>query len=144
MSKKPRRGWIWPDVSTLEGSKWATRQAFWAAVFCMSVTLILAVLGAFGIQLFPEFKMDAWSLLDAGIYGAVAFGLHRYSRFAAVSGLAVYLFERVVMWTEAGFKSPVMAIILTLLFIGGVRGTWAYRRHTRVVSTGADAPVMPT
>ena len=141
--KKGRFNWIWPDVSTIDGSKWAIRQAFWAAILCVGATVLFAVVGMMGVKVFENLELDAWNLLDAGAFGAIAFGLSRYSRVAAVAGLVLYILERIMMWADVGFKSPIIAIIFTLAFVGGVRGTWAYRKQARLSAAPPNLPVMP-
>jgi len=69
--------WVWPAVESLEGAKAATRQGFWAAIFCASLTVILSLLGVLGIQVFREYglEFDLWSLFDVGLYGLIAWAL---------------------------------------------------------------------
>ena len=122
---KSRWNWLWPAVGTQESARSATRQAFWVAVYCASATSVFALLGAFGIQLFPQWKFDLAALADAGMFALIAWGLHKQSRFAAVSGLALYSFETIDRWIAVGPKNPVLAGIFILAFIAGVRGTFA-------------------
>lgn len=62
---------------------------------------------------------------------AVAWGIYRMSRVAAVEGLLLYGAGRIVMWiddpsdTDSGL---VVASWLIWSFINGVRGTFAYHR----------------
>ncbi len=141
---KTRRSYIWPDVGTLDGAKWATRQAFWAAIFCSAVTVLFVLLSLAGVEWAPVKNFNAWALLDVAVFAAIAFRLHRQSRIAAVAGLALYLFERAVAWSDQGMQNPVMAIVLTLAFVGGVRGAWAHRRLTHAVAHPPEgAPIAP-
>jgi hypothetical protein len=73
---------------------------------------------------------DASALWDAAIFAALAWGISRDSRFAAVSDLDRYLLERVLFVMETGPSKMdlVLALALTIAFIHGVRGTFALRR----------------
>lgn len=128
---KKRRNFIWPSVDTRDGALWATKQGLWAAVFCAAVTAGLALLGVAQVQFARDFGMDVGALVDAFIFAAIAFGLWRQSRVAAWAGLLLYLAERIYMWSQYGLKNPVIAAILILAFIGGVRGTSALHAMNR-------------
>jgi hypothetical protein len=114
---------FWPDVSTEAGAARATKQAFWAAVIVAVVTMFFAALSLLGL--------DASALIDAVLFGVIAFGLHKKLRTAAVCGLVLYGIERVYMWSTVGFTNPVVPLVLTLAFISGVRGTYAWQRLRR-------------
>lgn len=113
----------------------------WAALFCGGVTILGAVLGAAGIRAVPSGAVDARALLDAGLYLAVAWGIYKLNRVAAVAGLALYLGERLYAWAEVGLRSPIVAVILTLCFVHGVRGAFAYHRFGRVLDS--QTPITP-
>jgi len=127
MSAKKGMSWIWPDVKDLETAKLANRQGVWAASFVSVVTAVFAALGAAGIQLF-EFTFDALALIDACIFGVLAFGIYKMSRIASVAGLGLYIIERADMWINYGPKNVIIAGLLVLMFINSIRGTFAYHR----------------
>lgn len=116
---------FWPDVSTQHGAFVASRGGFWAAIFVAGTTALIGGLAAFGITIIPGFT--AWSLADAGIAGVIALGIWRHSRFAAWSGLVVYLAERgyTINETHQFGSNPALFVVLVLGFISGVRGTHA-------------------
>lgn len=104
---------------------------FWAAVIVAVITtiLILAAIAMGGIAGLPA--LSAWSFIDVGIYVAIAIGIRRFSRIAAILGLIMYVADRVYLWTVVGVQANagiIFTIFLTLAFIHGVRGTFAY--HT--------------
>lgn len=135
---KSKWNWLWPAVDTQESARSGTRQAFWVAIYCASATSVFALLGALGIQLFPQWEFDVAALADAALFGLVAWGLHRNSRFAAVSGLALYSLETIDRWVAVGPKNPVLAGIFILTFISGVRGTFA--QHAAAKALTGRAP----
>ena len=137
-----REGWqrtIWPNVETQEGATWATKQAFWAAVLVSAITGLLAVLGAVGVGLPRPLQFDAGALVDAAAFAAIAFGLWKHSRVAAWAGLVLYCVERAYTWSTVGIQSPVVAAILILAFVGGVRGTSALHRLKQAEVPDTDA-----
>src|SRR5690348_9717416 len=95
-----KRNVFWPDVSTLPDAAWAVKQGVYAAGFVALVTAIVA-LAALSLHT-PVLGLGGSALLDAAIFAAVAYGIRRNSRFAAVSGLVIYLVERIYMFKAAG------------------------------------------
>ena len=74
---------------------------------------------------------DPSALVDAALFAIVAWGLWKKSRAAAVSGLLLYAIERLYMWSTVGMQNPIVPVLLTLMFINGVRGTFAWKRLAR-------------
>jgi hypothetical protein len=122
------KGWWWPEVETREGAEGAIKQAFWAAVVVAAITALFAVLGALGAGFARGLGIDAWAFADAALFAGIAFGLRRRSRVAAWAGLLLFGIEKVFLWNRNGVHGLWLAIIIFLLFIGGVRGTYALSR----------------
>ena len=128
---RKRRNFIWPNIETIDDAKWATKQAMVAATLCASITGLCAILAICGVEFVRKtLQMSGASLIDAAIFGLIAVFLAKQSRFAAWSGLLVYLFERVVTWsTVPGSQTSFfMPLIFTMAFVTGVRGAHAYHR----------------
>jgi hypothetical protein len=118
-------GWYWEDVSDLAGAEKAAHGGFWAAIFVAGVTTLVVLISLLGVRLLG---INFWSLLDAGLFALIAFGIHQMSRFAAVAGTSLFIFERVAMFNKTGPGALVMGILILLLFVNSVRGTFAYHR----------------
>jgi hypothetical protein len=103
---------LWPTISDEQGASLAARQGFHAAVFCLVVTTIVAVLSGLGFEI-----MDF-----------LALGIHRMSRTTAVIALLYYVTGRIEVWCQYGFQAPIVVIIIGLMFLSSVRGTFAYHR----------------
>lgn len=73
------------------------------------------------------------------LYAAIAIGLYKMSRAAAVAGLILYTAERVFVWADYGRVAPIMLIFL-LAFAIAVRGTFAYHRLVRGEAAGKATP----
>lgn len=121
---------FWPIVDDLESAKKATRYGFWASILCAVVTVATVILGYYGIQphSMNNMSFDLFALFDAALFAVIAWGLYKMSRTAAVAGLSLYFIERIYMWSVYSLKIPVMAIIVSLLFVHSIRGTFAYHR----------------
>ena len=78
-----KRNVFWPDVSTLGDARWATKQGVWAALFVACVTAIVS-LAALTMHK-PVLGVSGSALIDAAIFAAVAYGIYRNSRFAAIA-----------------------------------------------------------
>src|SRR5262249_6857821 len=93
--------WLWPDVSGEDEAKKACRAAMWCAIIVAGVTALFSFLAMAGTKM-NNVPVDGSALLDAAIFGVIAFGLSRYSRIAGVAGFALFLFERIYMLSKAG------------------------------------------
>jgi hypothetical protein len=125
----------WPDVSNREGAEKAIEYGFWAACIVAGITAIVALLALFFHK--AILGIDGMGLVDAVLFAVVGFGINRKSRVAAILGLGFYVVERVYMLKHGGATSGggFMSVILTLYFLHGVRGTFAYRKlNNQVVS----------
>ena len=110
----------------VKGAKLAARGGVLAAI-------VLALATAFFGFLVPAPQDNitrlfaAWPPADVVLYAAIAFGIFRMSRVAAVAGLALYTAERVFAWAAYGRLAPIM-LIFQIAFAIAVRGTFAYHR----------------
>lgn len=136
MTSDKRKNYFWAAIDSIETAKQAAQQGVWAAAFVAIITAILAMasvsLGGSLPQGMP--KIDAWSFWDAGIFVAIAWGIHKMSRFAAVAGLVLYIVEQIVMRTSNPSLSGsglFLVVFFVLAFINAVRGTFAYHRFRR-------------
>jgi len=127
--------WIWPPVTDTASAQKASKQGLWACAWCAGATLFLIVLSVLGVRLFD---FDMWALLDALLFIVIGWGIYKMNRFAAIAGLALYIIERAVMWSEYGPKNPVMALIISLMFINSLRGILAYHRYGKELGSTTD------
>ena len=127
LSESKRRGKniLWPDISHLDGAKTAARSGLWAACFVAIATAGVALYSEF---VSPLLIFDIWGLLDSLLFAVIAIGIWRMSRIAAIFGLTLYLGEQWYQWTTDGVGNIIVAVLLTLMFVNGVRGTVAFHR----------------
>jgi len=72
--------------------------------------------------------LGAEGFANAALFAGIAFGIYRRSRIAAVSALVLYLIGRGFVWVTAGPKIGALPVLVTLAFLNGVRGTFAYHK----------------
>lgn len=72
--------------------------------------------------------------VEAAFFAFLAFGIWRSWRWAAVVALVLYLLEQVLGAIRVGHMvGVIMPVVLTFLFISGVRGTFAFRKYQREI-----------
>jgi hypothetical protein len=105
------------------------------------VTAVLATIAISQKRALPDplSQIDAWSFLDVGIFVAIAWGIYKMSRIAAVVGLVAYIAEQIFM----RMSNPKMAssgifvtVLIVMAFINAIRGTFAY--HSLPPTNNAD------
>ncbi|MGC2048458.1 MAG: hypothetical protein WA635_07600 [Gallionella sp.] len=131
MSDKTKKNIWWPDVSTPAAALSARIYGVWAAAVTSILTALLASwsLGsgkaAYGL-------VDTWSFVDVAIFTAIAIGIYKKSRFAAVAGLAIFVAEKLyqlaITPTAINTTSTIVAIIFAMCYVAAIRGTYALRR----------------
>lgn len=130
MNDKVKKNVWWPDVSTPIAARSARMYGVWAALFSAIVTALLASWSLGSGKAALGF-IDAWAFLDVAIFAAIAFGIYKESRFAAVSGLVIFLGEKlyqISITTITPMSGIVMAFILGMCYVAAIRGTYALRR----------------
>ena len=118
---------LWPRITDADSAKKAVNLGAGAAYWVAGLTTVFAVLGIFKIVKL----LDASALVDAIAFAVVGFlMMKKMSRGAAVTGLAFYIIERVYMTATKGPSVGLggIGVPLTLFFITGVRGAFAYHR----------------
>ncbi|MEM1264059.1 MAG: hypothetical protein AAGH76_16800 [Pseudomonadota bacterium] len=127
---------FWPNTATIDGARSAARQGVWAAGFVATVTTALAIYSRFGEAIVG---VDLWALGDVILFGIIGIGIWRLSRVASVLGLGLYIAERVWMFQANGKLGGVLMVLLILMFVNGVRGTFAYHRLNAETTNAAKA-----
>src|ERR1035438_6418278 len=125
--KTSNYGW-WPDVRTLSSARSARMYGVWAAIFSATVTALLASWSLISETTVFGF-VNAWAFIDVLIFAAVAFGIYRESRFAAVAGLAIFVGEKLYQMSVSTTTSGgVMALILSMCYVASIRGNYSLHR----------------
>ena len=124
-----KRNVYWPAVTDLPAAISASDQGYWSAVG-------VAVLTGFSsaIALFRNSDLagvNGWSFIDAAVFGMIAWRIRRRSRIFAVAGLCLFIAEKVlqaIVVGQFGIAGLFVSGFIILLFINGIRGTFAIHR----------------
>ena len=133
--------WYWPDVSDLDGAKDATKYGMWCAIIVAAITAGLSVLTIMGMGIRG---ISAYALVDAFVFAGIAYGLSRYSRFAAVAGFVLHLAEKIYAYAVTGsiLGVGVLAVIVLFGLLNGMRGTFAYQELLAAAHPQAVPPTV--
>jgi hypothetical protein len=117
--------WYWPAVDNRRDAAFAIEEALWAASLVSVITALatVAVITSSGAA-----AQNALGFVDAAIFAGIAYGIRRRSRLAAVVGLVLYVSNVVYAFVLTGPRLPLIPAFVTLAFIHGVRGTFAYHK----------------
>ena len=82
------------------------------------------------------------ALLDAALFAAIAFGLYKHSRFAAVAGFVLYLIEKIYALVTTGniLGVGVLGVVILFGFLNGMRGAFAYQKLLAAAPPQAPTP----
>jgi hypothetical protein len=131
---------FWAAVDTIQSAKRASKYGVWAAAGSAVITT-LAATWALGAGRAAFGFVDAWGFVDALIFAAVAFGIYKESRFAAIFGLCLFLYEKWSQFDETGTISGAwMAVILIFCYVTSIRGVYALRRLRRAANSQQPTP----
>jgi hypothetical protein len=131
-------GLFWPEIDDAQTAKSVSRLGVWAAV--------VVCLWGTGVVTYGVLKADSnlapygvLAYVDAAIFAVLAWGIWRLRRAAAVIALLLFVLEQALAALRTGsMVGLVMPVVLTLFFISGVRGTFAYRKYS--TASEGEAP----
>ena len=132
MANSPQKEWLFPSITNKEKAKQVARQGTWAAGIVALITLVLTVIVISENPALPYNnlpKLDAWAFWDVGIFVAIAWGIYKMSRVAAVAGLVIYIAEQVLIRVsnpKLATNGIFFTVLIVIAFINGIRGTFAY------------------
>ena len=118
--------WAWPEIIDEDSARDAAHMAGgWAGVVA-GITTLLAVISIAGGGSFMG--IGASSLIDAALFGVVAWRTWCGSRAFAVAGLSLYALE--VLYNVVTHPSGIgiLTVIVMLALINGVRGTFGLHK----------------
>jgi hypothetical protein len=120
---------MWPPTTTMASARFAVTQAFWAATVCAAGVALFVTVDQLMPADGPSAPFRFGALLDAAAFAAVAIGLARRSRVAAVCGLGLYLFEEAYVLGQVRPFALLIVVLFTIAFVNGVRGAFALHRQ---------------
>lgn len=125
---------FWPKITDISSAESASDLGYWAAVVVAAMTTIFATIAL--VTRTEIATVDAWAYVDAALFGLIAWRIKRRSRAFAVIGLCLFILEKVFQFAQPNMPSSgaIMAVLFLLLFVGGVRGTFAFHRLSRAAA----------
>jgi len=122
---------FWPKITDLPSATAASDLGFWAAVAVATITTVFATIALVANTYI--LAIDAWAYFDAVLFALIAWRIRRRSGAFAVAGLCLFIFEKLIQFSqpEVASSGAVMALLFLLFFINGVRGTFAFHRYSR-------------
>ena len=121
--------WYWPELTDLQDSEKAAHQGAGVCFLVAGVTAIIA--GTSALLGRPVLGMHPEAFIDAGLFAIAGWRIWRLSRIWAVLALAMFTLETVYA-VESRSSMPAsgayLRVVLALVLISGVRGTFAYHR----------------
>ncbi len=130
--KKAAKKGFFPPVGTVEDAEHAVKQGWMAAYFVAGVTAILTLI-VMNVDSSAVKGLDAWAFLDVGIMLACGIGMQKWkSRAAAVIALLVFAYGKIYsiqVGQNVSIGGWIVAALLLLCFVNGVRGTFAYQKQ---------------
>jgi hypothetical protein len=118
--------WAWPEIIDEDSARSAAHVAGgWAGVVA-GLTTLLAVVSIAGGGSFMG--IGPWSLIDAALFGVVAWRIWCGSRWFAVAGLSLYALEVVYSVATHPPGVGILTVIIMLALINGVRGTFGLHK----------------
>jgi len=118
--------WAWPEIMDEASALDASHKAGGWAAFVAGLTVLLAVIAMVTGSVLLGIGPGA--LVDAALFGIVAWRVWNGSRPWAVAGLALYLFE--ILWNLSNHHGVgILTLVVVLALVNGVRGTFALHNY---------------
>lgn len=126
--KKKTKNWWWPSITDQASAIEASKNGFWAAVICASITTIFATVSLAMHKDIASINTGAY--LDALLFFVIAWRIKNYSKFFAIAAVLMFILEKVILAQTQGAKGWPLAVVILLMFITGARGVFAYHRYS--------------
>src|SRR6266403_967693 len=133
----------WATITDTKTANDAAMQGVGASLFVAAVTGLAATLSI--VLKHSVLGIDGLGLVDAGLFGVIAWRTYRMSRPWALVGLLLYAVE-LAMRVKNGFVSIgglFVAFVIISGFSNGVRGVFGFHRFERVDTKGME-PLKPS
>jgi hypothetical protein len=130
---------LWPEIDDAESAMAASRLGVFAAVLysvSSAVVVTYRLLHAPGAVWASPAAYLAY--LDAAIFAALAVGIFRLWRSAAIVA-AVLLFAEQVFGAIRAHATGILSFVLVLFMISGARGTVLFHKYSRPEAVDGDA-----
>jgi hypothetical protein len=145
--------WAWPEIVDEDSARSAAHYAGGWAAAVAGFTAVLALISMASSS--TSLKIGPSALLDAALFGVVAWRVWCGSRAWAVAGLTLYCLEIAYNVATNPPGVGILTIIVVLALINGVRGTFTLHKYTaerrlqelnaaQVMTNQSYQPYMPS
>jgi hypothetical protein len=119
---------LWPAVDTEQSAKKLLLYGVGSAL-CTAILTALVAAWAMGAKQRAFNYVGAGAFVDVALFLAVAFGIYKGSRVAAVGGLLIFLVEKAYQFQQTGnLQGSWMALLLIICYAYAIRGAFALHR----------------
>ena len=122
-----KKNGFWPRVDNWEGGVYAAKQGRWACVFVAVVSIAVSVYLIYANRGVAA-GWAGYLFLQGLVFVPIAIGVHKHSRIAVVLGLLLYCVGHALIASDTGELPGIVAIVVILMLINGVRGIFALHR----------------
>lgn len=132
MSMRTSYSWFWPDVDTIECARSARMWGFWAVIVSGGLTSLITIWSLQTNQNYLGFQANEWSMMVVPISAAIAIGIYKENRIAALFGLVWYFAGQIPSFLYAPEHITKFSIMITcamlLGHIASIRANFALYR----------------
>lgn len=122
---------FWPEIEDSVSARAASNLGATASAIVALLTLGTLALALF-LRHLPFSSRLVPILVEAAIFSALAWGIWRGSRAAALAALILYVLDYVIAALNTSWMTGIiMHSAITLFLLSGVRGTFASRGYRR-------------
>ncbi|SDG75400.1 hypothetical protein [Dyella sp. 333MFSha] len=125
--------WYWPTFGNRADAQQAMKGAAIASWFVAFVNLALGLFLLFSGPGAHALGLTGAAVIDGAVFALVGWRIWRYSMIAAFAGLGLFTLEKVYQFATQpkAVAGLIMAIIIWMAFLNGVRGAFALRDFAR-------------
>ena len=120
---------LWPKFTDIESAKGPIRRGAYVSFLLVAVSIV------FGIINYPKMDLEQGRIIfDATWWAIIALGIfYGKSRVASILGLFRFTLNTVLQFIATGkvFGTYFATIVIIIIFLGSVRGTFAYHKITK-------------
>jgi hypothetical protein len=133
----------WSKITDAKTARDAAMQGVGASVFVAVATGLMAIVSM--VLKHPVLGIDGWALVDAGLFGIIAWRIYRMSRPWALVGLLLYAVELAIRVKNGlvPIAGLVVAFVIISGFSNGVRGVFGFHRFGQVDAKEME-PLKPS
>jgi hypothetical protein len=129
MSEPGMFSFFWPEVDDSASARVASNLGATASGIVAFLTLGTVALALF-LRHVPISASLAPALIEAAIFSALAWGIWRGSRVAALAALILYVLDYVIVAVNTSWTAGIiMHAAISICLLSGVRGTFGSHRY---------------